>query len=66
MTPEQHKALEVSRTTTFSEYAKEKGKQVVGGTGRGILERAQVAGRTQVAMKAQTSLDARSDNSMRL
>lgn len=45
MTPEQHKALEVSRTTTFSEYAKEKGKQVVGGTGRGILERAQVAGR---------------------
>ncbi len=45
MTPEQHKSLEVSRTTTFSEYAKEKGKQVVGGTGRGILERAQVAGR---------------------
>jgi phospholipid/cholesterol/gamma-HCH transport system permease protein len=45
MTPDQHKALEVSRTTTFSEYAKEKGKQVVGGTGRGILERAQVAGR---------------------
>ena len=45
MTPDQHKALEVSRTTTFSEYAKEKGKQVVGSTGRGILERAQVAGR---------------------
>ncbi len=38
-------SLEVSRTTTFSEYAKEKGRQVIGGTGRGILERAQVAGR---------------------
>jgi phospholipid/cholesterol/gamma-HCH transport system permease protein len=45
MTPEQHKALEVSRTTTFAEFAKEKGTLVVGGTGRGILERAQVAGR---------------------
>ena len=45
MTPDQHKALEVSRTTTFTDFAKEKGTLVVGGTGRGILERAQVAGR---------------------
>ncbi len=45
MTPEQQKSLEVSRTTTFTEFAKEKGRQMVGGTGRGILERAQVAGR---------------------
>jgi len=46
MTPEQEQqALEVSRTTTFTGYAKEKGVQVVGNTGKGILERAQVAGR---------------------
>ena len=45
MTPDQQQSLEVSRTTTFTEFAKEKGRQMVGGTGRGILERAQVAGR---------------------
>lgn len=46
MTPEQEqKALEVSRTTTFAGFAKEAGERVVGNTGKGILERAQVAGR---------------------
>ena len=39
MTPEQNKSLEVSRTTTFTEFAKEKGTMVVSNTGRGILER---------------------------
>lgn len=33
------------RTTTIGQFAKEKGALVVGGTGKGIIERAQVAGR---------------------
>jgi phospholipid/cholesterol/gamma-HCH transport system permease protein len=45
MTPQQQKDLEVSRTTTFAGFAKEAGERVVASTGKGILERAQVAGR---------------------
>ena len=45
MTPEQERALEVSRTTTFAGFAKDAGERVVGNTGKGILDRAQVAGR---------------------
>jgi phospholipid/cholesterol/gamma-HCH transport system permease protein len=39
---------EVTGTTTFSVMAKEGGRVVVGGTGRGIMERAEVAGRALV------------------
>jgi phospholipid/cholesterol/gamma-HCH transport system permease protein len=39
---------EVTRTTTISEFAKEQGRLVVGGTGRGIMERAEIAGRALV------------------
>jgi phospholipid/cholesterol/gamma-HCH transport system permease protein len=39
---------EVTRSTTLSEYAKAKGTLIIGGTGRGIMERAEVAGRALV------------------
>jgi phospholipid/cholesterol/gamma-HCH transport system permease protein len=46
MTPEQQQqSLEVSRTTTFAGFAKDAGERVAGNTGKGILDRAQVAGR---------------------
>jgi phospholipid/cholesterol/gamma-HCH transport system permease protein len=39
---------DVTRTTTFSGMAKEGSRLVVGGTGRGIMERAEIAGRALV------------------
>jgi phospholipid/cholesterol/gamma-HCH transport system permease protein len=41
----QQQEMEVSHTTTFTGFAKEAGVRVVGNTGKGILERAQIAGR---------------------
>ena len=38
-------SLDDHRTTTIGQFAKVQGELVVGGTGKGIIERAQVAGR---------------------